>query len=403
MRIIILSLITVCTVAGGVAFQRSQPDNRQTLLVIKGRHCEPCEQFVAAYYDRQDPFLRDAIVKNWQLVSVFDDQRPDLVSRYRVGRRPTFLILDAQCREVHRVQGFRGSRELIRELTHKPQTATPEPELRAPDPREADDRLAERLEEANTALQEQIAEQTRLIESLNGDLTNTQQQAQRQAENLRLQLADKVEQLRSELAAVRDKPEPPADAETIPEWMEEQLQPRPPDSLSELSGGMRERIVEHLPELIDRARDSGLVDQLSGPGIGDQWSGVFGTIASGLVTVAAPQYAIPLSLLTTAAGVGITWYRRRKQNRLLGTATNPITVQNTRTATATKYVVHESDVLGEAYREAVRRVGNDHRESNPFVIEILQQVDGVAEQLAHGQRIVRRPQTAAAAETLPRV
>jgi hypothetical protein len=69
--------------------------------------------------------------------------------------------------------------------------------------------------------------------------------------------------------------------------------------------------------------------------------------------------------------------------------------------TETKFVVTETDVLGEAFKEAIRRVGNTHRESSPHIVEALKQVDAAAMQLAHGKRVTRRPAMAPVSESDP--
>lgn len=136
-----------------------------------------------------------------------------------------------------------------------------------------------------------------------------------------------------------------------------------------------------------------------------KWLAVLGWLAKTGVAIAAPEIALPGSVGLTLAGFALTWLRRRRAARqpgVLGTAGNPIALRDHGTVrTDTKFVVTETDVLGEAYAEAVRRIGNLNREKHPQVVDILQQVHGVAQQLAHGQRIVRRPSTLSASETLP--
>jgi hypothetical protein len=83
----------------------------------------------------------------------------------------------------------------------------------------------------------------------------------------------------------------------------------------------------------------------------------------------------------------------------LGHSSNPIVVSDSYgPRTETKFVRHETDVLGESYAEAIRRVGNMHRESQPGIIDVLKQVDSAAQQLAHGRRVVRRPLTESTTE-----
>lgn len=126
------------------------------------------------------------------------------------------------------------------------------------------------------------------------------------------------------------------------------------------------------------------------------WAGKTG------LAIVAPEVFIPGSIGLTAAGLALRVFMKRRQPKPLGTAENPIRVtEPNEVRTETKYVVSETDVYGEAYKEAIRRVGNAHRETAPHVIDVLKQVDAAATQLAHGTRIARRPSTAPVSENEP--
>lgn len=120
------------------------------------------------------------------------------------------------------------------------------------------------------------------------------------------------------------------------------------------------------------------------------------------LAVVAPEVAIPGSIGLTAAGLALRYLMKRRQPKPLGTVENPIRVTDpNEVRTETKYVVSETDVGEEAYKEAMRRVGNAHRETAPHVIDVLKQVDAAAKQLVHGKRIARRPSTAPVSENEP--
>jgi chemotaxis protein histidine kinase CheA len=142
--------------------------------------------------------------------------------------------------------------------------------------------------------------------------------------------------------------------------------------------------------------------------LSSSWVSVMKSLAVGAVTLAAPQFAIPLTAGLGAAG----WLWSKRKQRLakaqpaprpqLGSNQNPITFfEPSATKIETKYVVTESDVLGEAYKEAVRRVGNSHRERMPGIVDVLKQVDAAAQHIAHGARVVRRPSSEPQSESLP--
>lgn len=138
-----------------------------------------------------------------------------------------------------------------------------------------------------------------------------------------------------------------------------------------------------------------------------KWAGVIKWVGKTALTIAAPEIALPASAGLTVLGGLVSWSRRRQRQKAasapqLGTKANPITItEPAAVRTETKYVVHETDLLGEAYREGVRRVGNAYRENRPDIIEILKQVDAAADQIFHGQRVARRPQVAQVSENSP--
>ena len=110
----LLTLIAFLFCAGVSGFQ--QADNRLELLVFKTRECDPCKQWTAAY---NNPFtglkvsinrayrMRDAIVVQENL---------ELARKHSVKRVPTFVLVDGNGREVHRVQGFQSPAALMNQL-----------------------------------------------------------------------------------------------------------------------------------------------------------------------------------------------------------------------------------------------------------------------------------------------
>ena len=113
-----ISFAVLITALTGVAFQGPRID-RPTLLAFKadqGKHCEACEQYVAAYYHPRDARFRNTICRLWCLQSFHADQRPDLVRRYNVTDVPTFILIDRHGNEIRRVVGWPGAEQLCHQL-----------------------------------------------------------------------------------------------------------------------------------------------------------------------------------------------------------------------------------------------------------------------------------------------
>ncbi|MEO2019334.1 MAG: thioredoxin family protein, partial [Fuerstiella sp.] len=146
-RLLTLIAFLFCASTSGL----QQADNRLELLVFKTRTCDPCRQWTAAY---NNPFtglkvninrayrMRDAIVVQENL---------GLARKYSVERVPTFVLVDGNGREVHRVLGFTSSAALLNELRAIPRVPSTRTQPQQPP---VDDSRAKRLEEANEFLQQ---------------------------------------------------------------------------------------------------------------------------------------------------------------------------------------------------------------------------------------------------------
>jgi hypothetical protein len=193
-RLLTLIAFLFCASASGL----QQPDNRLELLVFKTRECDPCKQWTAAY---NNPFtglkvsinrayrMRDAIVVQENL---------ELARKYSVERVPTFVLVDGNGREVHRVQGFQSPAALMNQLMAIPRV--PPVQTRPPQVSVDNDRM-KRLEEANKNLEDKA-------DSLEDRLADRQKQSAADREKARRELAalkELQEQQASDLKAALEK------------------------------------------------------------------------------------------------------------------------------------------------------------------------------------------------------
>lgn len=400
-----MSIVALCSAA-----QPSPPMPRQkpVLLIVHSDSCPPCRIFDRVW--QMDASFRDALRDAFEVKELDWDvpsQRNDAL-RLGVTRMPTYLVLKGN-RLIARHTGFAGSmnpaevdqaivRLMQALLVEWPRTRTKinqnpsdqEKEIDrifAPDsPRvpsgPAVDKTARdgitKLASETRELQQSQKRTEQAVQGLQSDVADVRSQVSRSREILSEQIKESHESTRSEITTITDR---------LKETIERTILKADPENQATVP-------VSPVP---DAAIDGTNISTEMQPGpTASKWLAVLAWAGRTGLTIAAPEVAIPGSMLLTAAGFALQVARRRRAARQpapLGHASNPIIVSDAGPKTETKFVVTESDVLGESYAEAIRRVGNMHRESQPQIIDVLKQVDSAAQQLAHGRRVVRRPTT----------
>lgn len=387
---------------------------KPTLMIVHADWCQPCRVFDKVF--EIDPVFRKALQGaftlkslNWQVPS----ERAAAVAM-GIQRVPAYVVLRGNRRVAVSV-GFAGSMnaaevdaaiaQLLNDLhvewpparieaSQKPEPKPPR--VVAPDPprtilgptvdqtaRDGVTKLASETKQLRDAQQET----QKAVEGLQVDVSAVRSQVSESREILSQQLKQSHESTRSELTTITDRLK-----ETIERTI---LQPAPviPSTAPVLP----------VPDARIDGRDIS-TEMKTGP-VASKWLSVLTWVGRTGLAIAAPEVAIPGTALVTAAGFALQMLRRRRAARQpapLGHATNPIVINEAGPIrTETKFVRTETDVLGESFAEAIRRVGNLHRESQPQIVDVLQQVDAVARQLAHGQRVVRRPVNEPTSETIP--
>jgi hypothetical protein len=218
------------------------------------------------------------------------------------------------------------------------------------------------------------------VQKLQSDVADVRSQVSESRMILSEQLKQSHESTRSEITTITDR---------LKESIERTILKANPEKPAGVSAS------PHSGAYIDVGAD--ISTEMKPGATASKWLNVLAKAGRIGLAIAAPEIALPGSALLAAAGFALQVARRRRAARQpapLGHASNPIVLSDHgEQKTETKFVVTQSDVLGEAYAEAIRRVGNIHRESQPQVIDVLKQVDSAAQQLAHGRRVVRRPTT----------
>ena len=404
-------VFVVCFVMCRVLVAAEPAPGKPVLWVVHAGWCAPCRLFARAWEDDEE--FRDALMDCYSVRSLDWDKpnerafaiglginnpatgRPSLPTfvgvRFDSRRQISFgFAVSGAAAEIERAKA-----DLLVELgVQWPRQRALEGEQK---------RLGPRAAESGSASAPDPVPEAAAVDSVARDSLAKLLAQNRELSKSQAAARESIGRLSSEVGGVRDA------FESSRESLEKKIDSSRVD-VNSISSSVRESVERLIVERVGGAAPaaggvgSAGVESPAG-GISSKWLAVAGFAAKVGIAVAAPEVALPLSGGLTVAGLALSWIRRRRAARrpgVLGSAANPISVlDHGQVRTDTKFVVTETDVLGEAYAEAVRRCANQHREANPGAVDLLQQLDGVARQLAHGQRIVRRPKTSSASETLP--
>jgi thioredoxin-like negative regulator of GroEL len=409
-------LASIGALISAVAYEPPSParPEKPTLMIVHADWCQPCRVFDQVF--KIDPVFRGALQNAFTLKSLDWQVPSERAAAIAMGikRVPTYVVLRGN-RRVAVSEGFAGSMNAaevdraIAELLNDLHVEWPPARMEAPQKSEVKpprvafpdpprviagptvDQVARdgitKLASESKQLRDAQQETQKAVAGLQSDVSAVRSQVSESREILSQQLKQSHESTRSELTTITDRLK-----ESIERTI---LQPAPPVQAT----------APILP-VPDAAIDGEEIstEMKTGP-VASKWLAVLAWAGRTGLAIAAPEVAIPGSALLTAAAFALKMMRLRRAARQpapLGHATNPIVINEAGPIrTETKFVRTETDVLGESYAEAIRRVGNLHRESQPFVVDVLQQVDAAARQLAHGQRVVRRPVTEPTSETSP--
>lgn len=387
---------------------------KPTLMIVHADWCQPCRVFDKVF--EIDPVFRKALQNAFTLKSLDWQVPSERAAAVAMGieRVPAYVVLRGN-RRVAVSEGFAPSMNaaevdaaiagLMNDLhvewpparMEAPSKSEPKPpRVVAPDPPRviagpAVDQMARdgitKLASESKHLRDAQQETQKAVAGLQTDVSAVRSQVSESREILSQQLKQSHESTRSELTTITDRLK-----ESIERTI---LQPAPPVPAT--------RPTSPVPDA--RIDGTDISTEMRTSPVASKWLSVLAWCGRTGLAIAAPEVAIPGTALATAAGFALQMLRRRRAARQpapLGHASNPIVINEAGPVrTETKFVRTETDVLGESYAEAIRRCGNHHRESQPHIVDVLQQVDAVARQLAHGQRVVRRPVNEPTSETIP--
>lgn len=409
-------IVSAGALISAMAYEPPSParPEKPTLMIVHADWCQPCRVFDKVF--EIDPVFRRALQQAFTLKSLDWQVPSERAAAVAMGieRVPSYVVLRGN-RRVAVSEGFAFDMNaaavdtaiagLMNDLhvewpparmEDPPKSEPKPPRVVAPDPPRVNagptvDQIARdgitKLASESKQLRDAQQETQKAVAGLQTDVSAVRSQVSESREILSQQLKQSHESTRSELTTITDRLK-----ESIERTI---LQPAP--------------AVQATPPIspVPDAHIDGTVisTEMKSVPVASKWLSVLAWAGRTGLAIAAPEVAIPGTALATAAGFALQMLRRRRAARQpapLGHASNPIVINEAGPVrTETKFVRTETDVLGESFAEAIRRVGNLHRESQPNIVDVLQQVDAVARQLAHGQRVVRRPVNEPTSETIP--
>jgi hypothetical protein len=174
------------------------------------------------------------------------------------------------------------------------------------------------------------------------------------------------------------------------------------ESIKESSLIERSKIIEReqpqpaKPEPIEQTQPT---EQTS-----SKWMQVLGWAAKTGLAVAAPEIALPGAAGLAVLGFGWQWLKGRRHARqqrpaqsaaaMAPAAPAVVRVDHERRQSENHYIVKETDKVGEAYKEACRRVAAARKSDQPGIVDVIKQIDHVAAEIVRGRTIVDRPNNA---------
>lgn len=356
--------------ATGLQRQHVKPQ----LIVVHSQACGPCQVFAAAFV--QSRMLRETLQSHFDVRQLDWDRPSERADAQRLGveRLPTFLVLRSG-RLVATHVGFAGANT---PAALQPAVADLMRDLQVPWPPATDSRRSSGL----------IDEQAR------EGIAELKQQAFRTRE-WQSETQQAVEQLQTQVGGIR------ADLSESSKSITEQIRKSQESTRSEVSSVSRQ-LQESVRRTIDEHTTRHDTTPQLPPAEPPRQSGLGGWLLRIGLTAGAASLGLPVGAAGVAAGV-VGWLIGRRRARRTAvpaasaadcsTAAESVTVvrdTETRRATANHYVVKETDRVGEAYKEALRRVVAAYKSDKPGIVDVASQIEHVAHELLRGQDVQAR-------------
>lgn len=382
---------------------------RLTLMYFKSATCGPCRAFAGAckhpITGASTQFFNE-LERRYDVKPAIDvNVCPQVAQQNGIKVVPTFILLRNGV-EVNRVTKFRNTAELLHELSQVQDIQ--QKQFRPTEPRLTPPRTIERPPPRDESREVELLKTNDYLQQTIEAMERDRQAERTSAKELRRLLNEKQTAFDVEVERLRRMSEQNRrEAETIRS-----------SSVSQIET-IRTEASQRINELIAKREQAGRQSQtlnqqtLSPAGsmpqeqarpptksspTWDKWK-EWGTWGAGIaLTLLAPEVAIPGSAGLAALGYGISWLRKRKQRQpILEPQPSPVEVvlgqSRDRLQTENHYITKEVDHIGNAYKEALRRVMAVTKDRSPGVVGLVKQVEHAAEEIIRGVDINKRPET----------
>lgn len=281
------------------------------LLFTNPAECPPCRLFDRDW--SRDKAFREAVSNAYAIVPSYQPRtHPGKFKEYGITGVPTWVIVEADGREIGRVSGYTTPADLwtrLRNATKNTPRSQPPPSAGSVPDR--DGSVSEQIRKANRALEVERDELRAETERLKKQLLDAQKSDPKTPDQAP-EIADLKKQIEQREAAaalaakrLQAAQQVAANAEAEAERLRKQS--RLPDA--------ENWVQEHVdaasqpdPVPISRPAQPAVTTESTG----NQWLSLLRSVGGGLLMIAAPQIAVPAGLALGAAGLAVRWRNQRR-------------------------------------------------------------------------------------------
>lgn len=396
--LLFLQLNVMCSLTAAVS--ATSVSQKPVLLVVHSDACLPCRDFDRAW--QSDERFRTALQNLFDVRSLNwnNPQQRKQAQDLGVSLLPSFV---AQTSDgwSDPVAGYvdtpDGKADLLNVLRlTQPQVRAPRPERRAESDRPPVQTVTQSTT-IDTEAREQIRQISRTQQAIGEDLKELSSAVNRSVSDSR-KTAEQLQSVQQDVAGIRS--EVGRTAQSLTQQIRQTREATRSDTRTELRT-VTERLNSTISETIhDRLKHiSTEIPVAKTPRQDPAGNPVAGWILKLGLSGAAAYFGLPIAGAGLAAGV-VSWIvtRRRSRRRAAagpidGASGDRVTVLRedvTRKTTDNHYVVKETDRVGEAYKEAIRRTCAAYKNDKPGIVDVARQIEHVANELLRGQDVTAR-------------
>lgn len=328
---------------------------------------------------------------------------PGCAAEYGFESVPTFVLM-GQRGMVARVHGFTGGRDLLSRLVpgNIEGNGAPQPKRREslkPIPVEPQGPGITEVVKENGYLQ-------RTIRAMEQKESRSRTAAKEAAQREQRMLVE-IQRLRTETTEIT------RDARSVIEQTASRVETIRADAERRIQALAKTReTTETTTPLPDGHASGSVVPDPESSETVASWKSFAATAVKIGVTLAAPQYVMPVMAGLSVLGLGLNWRKKkgqssprgspdfgdRRQNGFIESNAKETTIDVVagttvdRIQTENHYVEKEVDYIGNAYKESLRRVSAAMKGRSPQVVEFVKQIDHTATELIRGHKVNTRPE-----------